>query len=91
MESGALRSNRPSRTPSRRVTNSWRAPLRRAFGHSARDTTDDLPELLEELAEYYLSVDRAEDAITAAGRAVMMTPSAAGQPDALRRRCRTAG
>lgn len=62
--------------------------LRRAFGREGAGDRDDLPELLEELAEYYLSRGRPEDAMAAAGRAVLMTPVVADEPELLRRRCR---
>jgi tetratricopeptide (TPR) repeat protein len=67
------------------------ALLRRAFGRPAQAGADDLPELLEELAEYFVSVDRPDDAVAAAGRAVLATPADADPADVLRRRCRMAG
>lgn len=66
------------------------ALLRRAFGRRPDAGADDLPELLEELAEYFVAQDRPEDAIGAAGRAVMLTKAPGRNTDAVRRRCRIA-
>lgn len=65
------------------------ALLRIAFGGDGTGTGD-LPELLEELAEYFVSVDRPEDALTAASRAILLTPSGADDQELLKRRCRMA-
>jgi tetratricopeptide (TPR) repeat protein len=66
------------------------ALLRIAFGtgDGSGGGTEDLPELLEELAEYFVSVNRPEDALAAAGKAVLLTPSGADGQRLLSRRCR---
>ncbi len=64
--------------------------LRQAFGGDGRGDEAELPELLEELTEYFVSVDRPEDAIAAASRAVLMTPRNTAEPEGPRRRCRIA-
>lgn len=65
--------------------------LRRAFGRGAGSERAELPDLLEELAEYYLSIDRFEDAIAAASRALLVTARRESAPEVLhRRRCRIA-
>ena len=64
--------------------------LRRAFGRRPHGGVDDLPELLEELAEYFVAQDRTEDAIGAAGRAVLMTTAPLRDAEVVRRRCRIA-
>jgi tetratricopeptide (TPR) repeat protein len=65
------------------------ALLRVAFGGETAGV-EDLPELLEELAEYFVSVNRPEDALTAASKAIMLTPSGADAQALLKRRCRVA-
>jgi hypothetical protein len=69
--------------------NAAAALLRVAFGGETAGP-DDLPELLEQLAEYFVSVNRPEDALTAAGRAILLTPSGADAQKLLQRRCRIA-
>jgi tetratricopeptide (TPR) repeat protein len=64
------------------------ALLRRAFDRPDQRGTGDLPELLEELAEYFVSLDRYEDAIAAATSAALITSAPA--EDGLRRRARVA-
>ncbi len=65
--------------------------LRRAFGRRPLAGAADLSELLEELAEYYASQDRPEDALALATRVAMMSSQGSEpSPDALRRRCRVA-
>ena len=66
------------------------AMLRRAFGRRPDAGADDLPELLEELAEYFVAQDRPEDAIGAAGRAVLMTTAPVRTSEVVKRRCRIA-
>lgn len=66
------------------------AMLRRAFGRAAAAGRDDLPELLEEFAEYFVSVGREEEAIAAGSTALLMTPADGEDEDVLRRRCRIA-
>ena len=65
------------------------ALLRLAFGGETAGP-EDLPELLDQLAEYFVSVNRPEDALTAAGRAILLTPSGADSQKLLERRCRIA-
>lgn len=65
--------------------------LRRAFGGDPSSDGSDLPELLEELAEYFASVDRPEDAFSVAARAVLMSCSDDDDADLPRCRCRIAG
>jgi tetratricopeptide (TPR) repeat protein len=64
--------------------------LRRAFGRADCSGTDDLPELLEALAEYFMTTDQPEEAFAAAARAVCMTETRAHEPEGLRCRCRVA-
>lgn len=64
--------------------------LRRAFGTAAHDGEADLPELLEELAEYFASAHREEDAVAAAAWAALVGTTHEGGPDELRRRRRIA-
>ena len=66
------------------------AMLRHAFGREPLRGRSDLPELLEELTEYFVAADRPEDAISAASRAVLMTPDSGVDHEVLRRRCRIA-
>ena len=64
------------------------ALLRHAFGYEHTSKSADLPELLEELTEYFLSQDRSEDAIAVASEALLATSPGPGDPAVLRRRCR---
>ena len=64
--------------------------LRRAFGRPSGSDAADLPELLEELAEYYASQNRPEDALATATRAALITAPDADPVEGLRRRCRIA-
>ena len=65
------------------------ALLQVAFGGETAGP-DDLPELLEQLTEYFVSVNRPEDALAAASRAIMLTPTGADAHRVLQRRCRMA-
>ena len=64
--------------------------LRRAFGSGGSSDGSDLPELLEELAEYFASVGRPEDAFAVAARAVLLSCSDDDDAELPRCRCRIA-
>ncbi len=73
-----------------RDNNRAAALLRRAFGTDDATGTADLPELLEEFAEYLAVSERADEALAIMVRAAELASPDADQAELLRRRCRVA-